>query len=120
MRGPRKHRPCRTWITNPTRRGEPAASIRDAPALPAASLAQPPALHGRSQCKFNTTQKPPECNDLCGPTRQKLESSFGKYGLSQQEVNRTIVVPPFCKLFPWVQDLRSTTPLVLSRGSNRQ
>ena len=33
----------------------------------------------------------------CGPTRQKLESSFGKYGLSRREVNRTTTLAPFCK-----------------------
>ena len=48
------------------------------------------------------------------PDRQKLESSFEKYGLSRREVNRTIARPPFCKhLPPRVQALRSKNRLVL-------
>jgi hypothetical protein len=50
----------------------------------------------------------PGRTESCGPIRQKLESSFEKYELSQPEVNRTIVVPPFCKHSP----LASTSPSI--------
>jgi hypothetical protein len=46
---------------------------------------------------FNTNPKIFPAIESCGLTRQKLESSFGKYELSPPEVNHTISGSPFCK-----------------------
>jgi hypothetical protein len=46
---------------------------------------------------FDTNPKIGSAIETCGPSWQKLESTFEKYELSPPEVNRTIAGSPFCK-----------------------
>jgi hypothetical protein len=54
----------------------------------------PAIVRGR---KFNTIRRIAPRIAACGPSSQKLESSFEKYGLSRPEVNCPIGETPFCK-----------------------